>query len=185
MLRDHVMTFRNLAELHRSQAQRLGPKPALRYRKHGLYSDITWTEYGDSVRACAAALADAGIQPGDRVGLLAENRPEWLMADIGIMAAGAVNVPVHAGIPAVSAAKLLGHAGASWLFVSTAGQLGKAREIRKDLPAIKGVVGFDRSAATEDAPSWTAFLQRGSRALPSLSSELDRREQALTGDDLA
>ena len=179
------MTYRNLAELHRTQAERLGPKPALRFRKFGLYRDISWAEYGEAVRGCAAALIDAGVQPGDRVGLLAENRPEWLIADLGIMAAGAVNVPAHAGIPAAAVTRLLADAGATWLFVSSAAQLAKARGVRKDLPAVKGVVVFDRSAATTDAPPWSAFLQRGRRAMSSLATELDRRQDALTGDDLA
>ena len=179
------MSFRNLVELHRTQVERLGPKPALRHRVNGLYRDTSWTEYGDVVQACAAALAAAGVQPGDRVGLLAENRPEWLFADMGIMTAGAVNVPCHAGIPAQAVARLLADAGATWLFVSTAGQLAKAREVRKELPGVKGVVVFDRAAAAGDAPSWAAFLQQGRRALPSLAAELDRRERALTGDDLA
>lgn len=179
------MSFRNLVELHRTQVERLGPKPALRHRVDGLFRDTTWTEYGAIVRACAAGLADAGVKPGDRVGLLAENRPEWLFADFGIMAAGAVNVPCHAGIPAGPAARLLADAGASWLFVSTAAQLAKAREIVKELPAIRGVVVFDRDAAAPDAPSWSAFLQRGRRALRAGAAELDRRAAALTGDDLA
>jgi long-chain acyl-CoA synthetase len=179
------MTFRNLGQLHRTQAARLGPKPAMRHRVHGLYRDTSWTEYGDAVRACASALVAAGVKPGDRVGLLAENRPEWLIADMGIMAAGAVNVPCHAGIPAAAAARLLADAGASWLFVSNAAQLAKAREVRKELPAIRGVIVFDRSAAAPDAPAWAGFLQRGRDALRDTAAELDRREDALTGDDLA
>src|SRR5262249_30356071 len=179
------MTFRNLVELHRTQSERLGPKPALRHRVYGLYRDTTWTEYGETVRACAAALVDAGIKPGDRVGLLSENRPEWLFADMGIMAAGSVNVPSHAGIPGRGRAKMLEGAGLNWLFVSKPGQLAKARDIRKELPAIKGVIVFDRNAVAPDVPSWAAFLQRGRRYLRSNAAELDRRERALTGDDLA
>src|SRR5262245_65775551 len=93
------MSFRNLVELHRIQSQRLGPKPALRHRVDGLFRDTSWADYAEIVRACAAALVDANVKPGDRVGLLAENRPEWLFADLGIMTAGAINVPCHAGIP--------------------------------------------------------------------------------------
>jgi len=179
------MHFRNIPAVLGWQANRLGPRPALRYRKFGTFHDVTWTEYRENSRACAAALAEAGLKSGDRIGLLAENRVEWLLADMGIMTAGAINVPAHAGIPAAGAARLFGHAEISWLFVSTAAQLAKAREIRKELPAIKGVVVFDRSAAADDAPSWPSFLQRGRKAMASLSTELDRREAVLSLDDLA
>ena len=91
------MMCRNLAVLHRKQAERLGPRPALRYKRHGLYHDLSWEQYRADALACAAALVESGVQPGDRVGLLAENRLEWLIADMGLLAAAAVNVPPHGG----------------------------------------------------------------------------------------
>src|SRR5437016_4652211 len=90
------MPYRNLAELHRKQAERLGPRPAVRFKRHGLYHDMTWEQYRTDAVACAAALVDAGVKPGDRVGLIAENRVEWLVADMGLLTAAAVNVPPHA-----------------------------------------------------------------------------------------
>src|SRR6516165_3667564 len=68
-----TMTYRNLAELHRRQAERLGPRPAVRFKRPGLYHDLTWEQYRADSLACAAALAEAGIAPGDRVGLVSEN----------------------------------------------------------------------------------------------------------------
>ncbi len=179
------MSFRNLVEVHRVQADRLGSRPALRSRHYGLFQDVTWSDYREHSLSAAAALVDAGIAKGDRVGLLSGNRPEWLEADMAIMTAGAVNVPVHAGVPSFGVARLMADAGVSWLFVSTAGQLAKAREARKDLPDLKGIVVFDRAAADESAISWSAFLQHGRLAMPSVAGHLQRIEQSLTGDDLA
>lgn len=179
------MTFRNLVELHRHQAERFGPRPALRYRRHGLFHDVSWSEYRDAAVVCAAALIDAGIAPGDRVGLLAENRLEWLIADMGIMTAGAINVPAHAGMPAGPVARQLADAGCNWLFVSTAAQLAKAREIRKELPELKGLVVFDTAAAAPDAITWISFLQSGRQALPRLAREIESREERLSPHDLA
>jgi long-chain acyl-CoA synthetase len=179
------MDDRNLAALHRRQTERLGPLPALRYRRHGLYHDLTWQDYRAEAEACAAALAEAGIAPGDRVGLLAENRVEWLIADMGILAAAAVNVPPHAPLTARQVHFQLADAGVRWLFVSTREQLAKVRQVRRELPQLEGIVVFDRSEAAADAVSWAAFLQRGRRALPRLAGELARREQALGGGELA
>ncbi len=179
------MKHRNLVELHRVQADRLASRPALRYRRYGLFTDITWADYREQALASAAALMEAGIAKGDRVGLISENRAEWLVADMGIMTAGAVNVPAHAGIPAGGIARQMADAGASWLFTSTAGQLAKAREAAKSLPELKGIVVFDRGAASQDASSWAGFLQRGRRALVNYGDDLRRREQDLGGDDLA
>src|SRR5215813_4263614 len=180
-----MMSFRNLAELHRVQAEQLGPRPAMRFRRYGLFTDISWADYRERALAGAAALIDAGIAPGDRVGLVAENRSEWLIADMAIMTAGAINVPAHAGIPATGVARQMADAGISWLFVSTAGQLAKARKARQELPSLKGIVVFDHAARADDAQSWSAFLQRGRRGMDGLAGELRRREQALGPDDLA
>jgi long-chain acyl-CoA synthetase len=176
---------RNLVELHRRQAERLGPRPALRFKRHGLYHDVTWDQYRADALACAAALIDAGVKPGDRVGLLSENRVEWLVADVGLLAAAAVNVPPHAPLTARQVHYQLADAGVSWLFVSSRAQLDKVREVRRELPELRGVVVFDAAAAGDDALAWRGFLQRGRRVLPRLAEELRRREQALGPDDLA
>src|SRR5436853_6351929 len=85
-----------LPAVHRRQAQRLGPRTAFRHKRLGLYRDLSWDDYREQVTACAAALVHAGIAPGDRVSVFAENRIEWLVADMSILIAGAVHVPLHA-----------------------------------------------------------------------------------------
>ncbi len=177
--------YRNLVDLHRRQAERYGPRVALRFKRHGLYQDVTWEHYRADAVACAAALVDAGVGPGDRVGLLAENRVEWLVADMGLLAAGAVNVPPHAPLTARQVQFQLRDAGVSWLFISDREQLDKVRHVRTELPELRGVVVFDPGAAGEGALSWRGFLQHGRRLLPRLADELARREAALDADSLA
>jgi long-chain acyl-CoA synthetase len=181
------MTYRNLAELHRRQAEALGPRIALRYKRDGLYRDLSWEEYRSRSLACAAALLESGIRPGDRVGLLAENRLEWLLADMGILAAGAVTVSPHAPLTAAQVQFQLHDAGVRWLFVSTREQLAKIQQIRSLLPELVGVVVFDREAlvAGGECIWWQRFLLSGRSALPFRADELRRSEQALGQDDLA
>jgi long-chain acyl-CoA synthetase len=179
------MSDRNLVDVQRRQARALGPRPALRQRRNGLFADLTWAEYDARSRAAAAALVEAGIAPGDRVGLLAENSIDWLVTDMAILAAAAVNVPPHAPLTARQVHFQLADAGVSWLFVSNREQLAKARQIRTELPALRGVVVFDDSAAGGDVQSWSGFLQRGRLALPRVEAELERRRAALGPDDLA
>jgi long-chain acyl-CoA synthetase len=167
------------------QAELLGPRPALRFRQNGLFHDVTWADYREQAMACAAGLVAAGVMMGDRVGLLAENRVEWLVADMGIMTAGAANVPAHAALPAGAVAKQLIDAGVNWLFLSNAAQVEKYQAMRAELPGIKGVVVFDRSAAAPGIQSWDGFLQQGRQALSGISAELERREKSLGTEDLA
>jgi long-chain acyl-CoA synthetase len=192
------MNYRNLAELHRRQAKAQGPRPALRYKHDGVYRDLSWHDYHARALACAAALVDVGMAVGDRVGLLSENRLEWLLADMGILAAGAVNVSPHAPLTPAQVHYQLADAGVRWLFVSTREQMEKVRKIRADLPHLEGVVVFDRDALAKDNTWWQAFLLRGQHGLrglmppaqdltplPRLTAELRRREAAIGPDDLA
>jgi long-chain acyl-CoA synthetase len=182
------MAYRNLAEMHRRQAERLGPRPALRYKRYGVYHDLSMEHYREHAIDCAAALIGAGIQPGDRVGLLSENRVEWLIADMGILAAAAINVPPHAPLSARQIHFQLADAGARWLFVSSREQLEKVQQVRGELPLVQGIVLFDESKEVFDSAGvipWAGFLQHGRRSLPELEPELMRREAALGPDDLA
>ncbi len=178
------MDARNLAELHRLQTERSGPRTAIRYKRHGLYHDLTWESYRDASLACAAALIEHGVKPGDRIGMLAENRLKWLFADMGILAAAAINVPAHAPLSAKQIRDQFNHAEVSWLFVSTAAQLQKVNQIRGELAGVRGIVVFD--PVTQDHTiSWLSFLMQGRHALSQKAPEIDRRIAHLRGEDLA
>jgi len=184
------MPYKNLVELHRRQSQELGTRPALRFKRRGLYHDLTWNEYRDVALACAAALVDAGVRPGDRIGLLAENSIEWLISDMAILTAGAVNVSPHASLTTRQVLFQFQNAGVRWLFVSSADQLAKVEPILRDLPEVRGVVLFDDRSGSlppgkKEVLTWDSFLARGGRALPKLGGELARREENLDGDSLA
>jgi long-chain acyl-CoA synthetase len=179
------MTYRNLVEMHRLQAERLGPRPALRFKRYGLYHDLTWKDYRTEALAAAAALVCAGVEPGDRIGLLAENRVEWLIADMAILTAAAINVPPHAPLTARQIRFQLHDAGVRWLIVSTRAQLDKIRPIRSELPDLRGIVLMDGAAPEDEAVSWRGFVQHGRQMLPRLAEELRRREERLGPDDLA
>src|SRR5579871_6011027 len=140
------MRQRNLAQLHGRQAERLGPRPALRFKRHGLWLDVTWQQYREQTKAVAAALVAQGVKPGDRVGLVAENSVEWLIADMAILTAGAINVPPHAPLTARQIHFQLSDAEVNFLFISNQAQLEKVLQIRSELPPLRGIVVFDRDA---------------------------------------
>ncbi len=179
------MTLRTLSQLHHDQCRRLGPRVALRHKSHGLYRDITWRDFGEQAEACALALIAAGVQPDDRVGILAENRVEWLLADHGVLRAGAVDVPLHAPLSSRQALFQLADAGVRWLFVSNRAQYDKIAPVRHELPELQGVVAFDPSGIKGDVLAWAGFLQRGRALRERLADEVQRRLDDRQLDDLA
>jgi len=93
-------TYRNLVEMHRCQAERLGARPALRYREHRLIATWPGTTIARRYLRGRPRSSKRGIEPGDRVGLLGENSINWPIVDMAILTAGAVNLPPHAPLTA-------------------------------------------------------------------------------------
>ena len=112
------MSARSLPGLFFAQAEARGDALALRHKVRGVWSRVSWREYAASVRRVADALVGAGLAPGDRVAILGENRPEWLIADHAIMAAGAITVPAFTTNTAADHQHVLTHSGATGVIIS-------------------------------------------------------------------
>src|SRR5438067_1326415 len=87
--------FDNLVALFLTRAAEKGDRPFLWAKRDGEWGSTSWSEAARQIAALSAGLKRIGLQPGDRVALVSENRPEWLIADLGIMAAGCVTVPTY------------------------------------------------------------------------------------------
>jgi len=101
------------------QAKRLGDRPFLWAKLDGVYRPHTWMSVADRVAAAAAGLKAAGVKAGDRIILVSENRPEWLIADLAIMSIGAIAVPAYTTNTAVNHLHIINDSGARIVIVST------------------------------------------------------------------
>jgi long-chain acyl-CoA synthetase len=88
-------TWPNLATMLFDQADHLSDAPFLWEKQNGAYESLSWRESAQRVCNLAKGLLDMGIEPGDRIVLLSENRADWLISDVAIMAIGAITVPVY------------------------------------------------------------------------------------------
>lgn len=178
----------SLPALHRATADRLGMRVALRHKKDGLYHDLSWSDCRTAADAAAAGLVALGVEVGDRVAILSENRVEWPIADAATLSAGAIDVPMHAPLSTSQVRYQLGHSGAVGVFVSTLDQAAKVRESLDDLPDLRWVVGFDPipdDGSDRLRPlSWQGLMALGTRSVEA-ARVARRRESALARDDLA
>ncbi len=108
------------------------------------YETIYWDEVTDDARSMAAYLIEFGIEPGDRVALLSENRYEWAVVDLALQLIGAVNVSLYSTLPPQQCAYILQNSEAKLFFVSTGIQLKKARKVFDECENLKQVVAFDQ-----------------------------------------
>ena len=111
--------FENLVAMFLARAGERGDGPFLWAKREGQWRSISWSDAARQVAALAAGLKRIGLQHGDRVALVSENRPEWLLADLGIMAAGCVTVPTYTTNTTRDHAHILGNSGARAVIVST------------------------------------------------------------------
>jgi len=105
---------------------------AQRVKRLGLWEPITWAQYAADVNALAAWLVDAGLERGERVAVLCENRPEWLVSDLAIQTAGGVTVGVYTTSSAEQLRYYLHHSDAVGLILEDAEQLEKWLAIRDE-----------------------------------------------------
>jgi long-chain acyl-CoA synthetase len=110
--------FDSLVALFLTRAKEKGDAPFLWAKREGEWRSTSWADAARQVASLAASLKSIGLVPGDRVALVSENRPEWLIADLGIMAAGCVTVPTYTTNTARDHAHVLGNSGARAVIVS-------------------------------------------------------------------
>ncbi|MFL6758349.1 AMP-dependent synthetase/ligase [Sphingomonas sp.] len=110
--------FDNLVSLFLTRAAEKGDKPFLWAKRDGTWQAISWAEAARQVAALSASLKRIGLEPGDRVALVSENRPEWLISDLAIMAAGCVTVPTYTTNTTRDHSHVLGNSGARAVIVS-------------------------------------------------------------------
>lgn len=134
-----------------AQIARHADRPALRYRTEAGWQTITWAEYGRAVDELAAGLLALGVEAGDRVAILSFNRPQWHVADLAILAIGAVSVPIYPTSSGEQVAYIVSHSGSRVCFVERAEQLGKVLEHRDAMPELGSIIVLDDVARRDDA----------------------------------
>ena len=139
-----------IVDLLEARVRENGERPAMRWHGTDGWQAISWATYGDVVRRVAGALQALGVQPGDRVGLLSANRPEWHEADFGVLFTGAATVPLYTTSSASQVAYVLGHAGVRVCFVENRDQLAKVLLKRHALPELEHVIVFDGANGLDD-----------------------------------
>lgn len=180
-----MATPRTLTELFFGSMDRNASRPVfLRVKRNGTWVDFSFAEVLSQVQAFSIGLHELGVNAGDRLAILSENRPEWAVTDFACLACRCADVPVYPTLPAHQIEYILRDSGAVAVCCSSVAQLGKILEIRGNLPALKTIIVFDEGAASGGALTFDAVLERGRAALaryPSWRADA----LAVKPDDLA
>jgi long-chain acyl-CoA synthetase len=153
---------------------------ALRKKDLGRWQEWTWAEYEQRVARVAAGLRACAIEPGDRIAIQAENRPEWLIADGAAQAIGAIVVGVYPTSPAAELEYLMRHSGAKLLIAEDEEQTDKALAVRADLPDLAELFVIDPRGVRNDSVRHWDELERAEPAdLVACAAQLDPEDTAV------
>jgi long-chain acyl-CoA synthetase len=162
---------------------------ALRKKDYGIWKEITWREYGRKARYVALGLLALGLQKGDRVAIISENKPEWLYADVGILSAGGVTVGIYTTDTSNQIEYLMNNCEAKFYIAEDEEQLDKILEIRDNLSSLEKIIIIDmeglRDFSDSMAMSFDELLELGKQNEDKLSERLKKRLEETIADDLA
>ncbi len=154
------MAKQHLAAMVDASCRRHGQEIAMRYKSNGAWQAITYRDLGEKIRQVSGALIAMGIQPGDMVGIFSQNRPEWTIADFGILGAGAVSVPIYATNTADQAEYIVRDAELRMIFVGDDKQLAQVQSFAAQYPGLETIVTFDDSGS-DATLTFPALMARG------------------------
>jgi len=170
----------NLPEALFRSSDRYTSRPAQWQRREAGYVPITYAQLVSRVRHIASGLLRLGIQPGDRIALLMENRPEWAAIDYAILSTGAVTVPLYCSYRPQDMAYVLQDAGVIAAFTSGGQLLRHLRQAATECPQLRNIFCLERGAEGDEV-DLLASLEAG----PVDSEALLKRLEQINRDTLA
>jgi long-chain acyl-CoA synthetase len=171
---------KTIADLLPRAAEKYADKPAVRHKRDGEWHDVTYAEVGEIVSEVGRGLIALGIEPGERVCILANTRPEWTYCDFAISTAGGIVVPIYQTNSPGECAWVAGNSEAVAVVCEDAVQLAKIVEVRDQLPNLRTLIVMDPAGETSEAISLDDMRERG-RGIDQ--AQLDERAAGVSLDD--
>ncbi len=173
-----------IAQAIREHARERPDAPAIGWYEDGAWTTATWREYWESIRRVGRALLALGVEPGQAVGILGFNRPEWAEVAQAAMAVGAVPTGIYTTSSPEEVAYVLGHCDAPVVVVENQAQLAKVAAVRERLPALRHAVVMrgEHGSLEPWSMRWEAFEASAGGAS---DADFDAALDALQPDQLA
>src|SRR5215207_4137540 len=173
---------KTIADLLPLAVEKYGDRPAQRQKVGDDWVDVSYVELGEAVREVALGLIDLGIEPGDKISILAHTRPEWTHACFGIQTAGGTLVTIYQTNSPEECQYVLHHSDSRAVLVEDAAQLAKIRAIEDQCPELRHVIVMDPGDA--DIGDALTLDQLRERGRGRDAAEWKRRYEAVTPDDI-
>ena len=170
-------------------AERFPEKIAFRNKEFGIWNQISYEEFWNQAQYVGHALKYYGVGEKDKVAVHSENRPEWIIADIGIQAIKSITVGLYPTNPSPEVKYLLGHSESKVLFAEDQEQVDKVLEVIEHLPNLSKIVYFESRGITkydnEKLISWNEFIELGKEEYEKDSDFVINMQNDIKSEDTA
>jgi long-chain acyl-CoA synthetase len=176
----------NIVSMILERALRYDSKEVFRFKKAGNnnYYSITWKSFVSESQKVSRALISLGLVPSDNIGIFSDNRPEWVISDIGIISIGSIVVPFYATSSKQQLKYIVDETRTKLIFVGNREQYEKALWLLNNTESLKKIIVFDNGIASDNDSclDWHKFidLDAENRLMP----EMEQRMQKIQPDDL-
>src|SRR5438477_8768014 len=167
--------LRTIAELIPRSARAHADKTAVRYKRDGAWHDVSYAQLADIVQEIGLGLIDLGIQPGERVCILANTRPEWSYADMAATSVGAVVVPIYQTNSPDECLWVISDSDACAIICEDAHQLAKIAAIREQVPNLRTIIVMDPPGGSSEANGGPAVASLDAMPLEDVRERGARR----------
>ncbi len=155
----------------------------LRHRGPDSWIDISWDETSRNVNAISSYLINSGVNPGDKIAIYSENRPEWVFADLAVLSAGAADVTIYPTNSAPEAAFIINDSDTKICFCSGKGQVEKLLSVKAELPALEKIIVFNKGEYGSDmVVTLDEVIEAGLKE--DRGEEIDRRIRSIDPEEV-
>jgi long-chain acyl-CoA synthetase len=180
---DHLAP--NMAVQFLDRVKKSPDSEAFRFPKGADWETVTWRQAGDQVSRLAAGLLSLGIEPEQRVGIVAGTRYEWIAADLAIMCAAGATTTVYPSTNGEDTAYILSDSECHVVFVEDDEQLAKLKEHKAELPHLEKVVTFDGAGDGDWVITLDALAELGDAYLAEHPDVIEQTAKSIAPDALA
>ncbi len=189
-----IVPFETLTELFKNLSKKYAGKQKAAFHHKldpkGSYEPVYWDQVTDDVQSVAAYLVEKGVKPGDRIGILSENRYEWAVVDLAIQLIGGINVSLYTTLPPAQCEYILKDSDTKIFFVSTGIQIKKAAEVFENCPELVEVIAFDepkiKSLLEHDYLNlFQDVIAEGAKLYPKHKETINKYSNAVEPEDIA
>jgi long-chain acyl-CoA synthetase len=178
-----------LPRLFRHVVRERGDRVAMREKDLGIWRGISWREYGEQAKRVGLGLVALGLRPRDVVSIVADNSPEWLYTDLGVMSVAAIPNGIYTTDSARQVEYIVNDSGTRFFFAENEEQLDKILEVRDRCPGLVKIFVYDMEGLhafrDEQVMPFAALLELGARYDRDHPGAFDRMVDVAQPDDLA